>query len=150
MDTLYNSLVGAVVEYNDMKKAENREQFEKVLNQSKRKITVELDKIYATNNKALITAALAEMVNFYELQTYALSIRSHIELRRNRENVEKYLEQSVDERQTRLLNFLESYKKQDYLREVIVITIGYFVGVYKNRLLEFKPYLTKEEFIYVA
>lgn len=150
MDTLYNSLVGAVVEYNDMKKAENREQFEKVLNQSKRKITVELDKIYATNNKALITAALAEMVNFYELQTYALSIRSHIELRRNRENVEKYLEQSVDERQTRLLNFLESYKKQDYLREVIVIAIGYFVGVYKNRLLEFKPYLTKEEFIYVA
>jgi hypothetical protein len=150
MDTLYNSLVGAVVEYNDMKKAENREQFEKVLNQSKKKITVELDKIYATNNKALITAALAEMVNFYELQTYALSIRSHIELRRNRENVEKYLEQSVDERQTRLLNFLESYKKQDYLREVIVITIGYFVGVYKNRLLEFKPYLTKEEFIYVA
>jgi hypothetical protein len=150
MDTLYNSLVGAVVEYNDMKKAENREQFEKVLNQSKRKITVELDKIYATNNKALITAALAEMVNFYELQTYALSIRSHIELRRNRENVEKYLEQSVDERQTRLLNFLETYKKQDYLREVIVIAIGYFVGVYKNRLLEFKPYLTKEEFIYVA
>jgi hypothetical protein len=150
MDTLYNSLVGAVVEYNDMKKAENREQFEKVLNQSKKKITVELDKIYATNNKALITAALAEMVNFYELQTYALSIRSHIELRRNRENVEKYLEQSVDERQTRLLNFLETYKKQDYLREVIVITIGYFVGVYKNRLLEFKPYLTKEEFIYVA
>lgn len=147
---MVNSLVGATVEYSDMKKAEHRAGFEKILAQSKKRITKELELLYATSNKAIIVTTLAEMHSFYSRQSYALSIRSHINFKRNRAVVEEYLLEGADEREMRLLKLLKTYSKNPELREVLIKAIFYFVGVYKSRLHNFKPYLTKEEFIYVA
>lgn len=149
MDML-NSLVGAGVEYSDMKKTEHRVAFEKILKQSKLRITKEMEKVYSIDNRAIRVPAMAEMYNYYMKQDYALSIRSHINLRRNKGIVEKYLTDSHDDREERLINLLKSHRKNVEYREVIVIAVFYFVGVYKSRLPNFKPYLTKEEFFYVA
>lgn len=146
VEKLYPHLVGAAVEYSDFRKATDKKHFIKTVESTRNKISKHLTRIFSITNPVFISAALGEMVNYYRNQSYWLSVKSAIELRRMKDPVRVYLHETPEDRQGVLLSFLK-VAKRDHDREVIVLAISYFVKVYESRRINFKEFLTKEEYL---
>ena len=92
-------------------------------------------------------ALLAEMYHFYKSEAYFSAVRGAFSFHRLLPKVVEYLSLTVEERLNKLLSLLKGCKEHRYY---VVAAIGYFCKTYPNRLKQFRPLLTKEEFLNIA
>lgn len=92
-------------------------------------------------------ALLSEMYYFYKTETYFSAVRGAFSFHRLLPKVMEYLSLTVEERLNKLVSLLKGCKEHRYY---VVVAIGYFVKTYPNRLKQFRPLLTKEEFLNIA
>lgn len=92
-------------------------------------------------------ALLAEMYHFYKSEAYFSAVRGAFSFHRLLPKVMEYLSLTVEERLNKLISLLKGDKERRYY---VVAAICYFCKTYPNRLKQFRPLLTKEEFLNIA
>ena len=146
---LAHSLVGCSIDFSFKKKADSALTIEKNIVAAKRKIERDVNIALSIGGQECVML-LAELTSYYSKQLYYMAVRSCIEMRRYRPAVLKYLALSVDERASYLARELSKPIKYDKGRDAKITALSYFVKTYESRLTDFKPVLTREEFLTIA
>ena len=93
---------------------------------------------------------LAQMYHYYYVNPYFASIRRHLKLGRERKEIINLLkEMPID---TQEANIKAAYKQETSKegKKCVLIMMKYFLGVYPSRIKNFKPLLSKDDFMYVV
>ena len=143
---LFPSLVGSSIEFSFKKKVANVTTIEQNIVSARKRIERDVEAALSVN-AGLSVMLLAELTLYYTKQPYYMAVRSSIQMRRLRPMVLEYMKQSVDERAERLKKILSGKLRGDKHREIKVTAARYFLSIYTGRLKEFKPLMTKEEFL---
>jgi hypothetical protein len=85
---------------------------------------------------------LAEVMSYYRKQVFFPAVKGAFSLGRLRSKIVAYLDSTdIDGRQQNLISLL---KKGD--NNSTITAVKCFLGVYKSRVLNFKKYLTREQY----
>ena len=149
--SLAPSLVGGSIDFSFKKKVSDATSIEANISAERKRIIRNIELAFEVGGNLCVTL-LAEMTSFYSKELYYMAVRSSIEMRRYRPLVLEYLEKSVDERAEHLMELLKEKSSKYSLgaRDAKVEALRYFVSTYRGRLMEFKKYLTKEEFLIIV
>lgn len=147
--SLYLSLVGSSTEFSFKKKIPNVTTLEWNIQSAKERIARDIEVALEIGGE-LCVMLLAELTNYYRRESYYMAVRSSIRMRRYRPAVLEYLNLEVSERAERLHSVLSEKLRSDRYRDLKILIARYFLGTYPSRLPEFKPLLTREEYLIVA
>lgn len=147
--SLYLSLVGSSTEFSFKKKIPNVTTLEWSIQSAKERIARDIEVALEIGGE-LCVMLLAELTNYYRRESYYMAVRSSIRMRRYRPAVLEYLNLEVSERAERLHSVLSEKLRSDRYRDLKILIARYFLGTYPSRLPEFKPLLTREEYLIVA
>lgn len=93
---------------------------------------------------------LAQMYHYYYVNPYFASIRRHLKLGRSRKAIIDLLKEKPVDSQEKFIKAFYIMTLTDVNRKCVLIMLKYFLGVYPSRIKNFKPILSKDDFMYVV
>lgn len=144
---LYDSLVGVTVDFSFKKKFSDITPIEKSIDTAKRFIEKETGDALMAGGELCIVL-LTELTSFYMREPYYMAVRGSIEMRRFRPIVLERMQETIDERENRILNLMDK-KGMTKHRELILTALRYFIKSYPRRITTFKGRLSRNELLTV-